>query len=213
MKPCRVGKPSPVPALSLFTIRRTAMNVHAPAERLGSDVGTGLKILAGAAAGALGVWALDRIDWFMWNSERPETCERTTALRPNGEPPAQALVTRVEEALDRRTDPDTHGALGQLVHYGIGIAPAVGYALLRDRLPADGVARGALFGAGLFLLQDELLNSLTGLGAKPQDYPWQDHVRGIVAHTVYGIAVETALNLMEQGLANRQEQRPGSTRH
>jgi uncharacterized membrane protein YagU involved in acid resistance len=172
-----------------------------------TEVGT--KVLAGAAAGAVGVWALDRIDWFMWNREKPETRERTIAVRPNGEAPAEALVTRVEQALDQRSDPETHQALGQAVHYAIGITPAIGYALLRDRLPARGVGRGALYGAGLFLVQDELLNAATGLGAKPQDYPWQDHARGLVAHTVYGIVVETALNLLDDYLADRQPEGAG----
>jgi hypothetical protein len=27
----------------------------------------GPKIVAGLVAGAVGVWALDRFDWFMWN--------------------------------------------------------------------------------------------------------------------------------------------------
>ena len=57
-----------------------------------------------------------------------------------------------------------------------------------------------LYGAGLFALQDEGLNSVTGLGAKPQDYPWQAHARGLVAHLVYGIVTELALSAIEKGL-------------
>lgn len=178
------------------------MNIHAPARRSSDEdrdwTDTGLKLLAGAAAGAIGVWALDRVDWFMWDRESDGTRARTTSVRPNGEAPAEALVTRAEDAFDRRSDPETHRARGKAVHYAIGIGPAIGYALLRDRLPVDGPARGALYGAGLFLAQDEVLNTVTGLGASPQDYPWQAHARGLVAHTVYGIVVETALNLLEQ---------------
>ena len=156
------------------------------------------KVVAGLAAGAVGVWALDRIDWFMWNREDPETRARTTAVRPGGEPPAQALVSKVQRATGRTLAPATHETVSQVVHYSIGIAPAIGYALLRDKLPVSGVARGALFGATLFLTQDEVLNTVTGLGAKPQDYPWQAHARGIVAHTVFGIATELTLNLIDR---------------
>jgi uncharacterized membrane protein YagU involved in acid resistance len=91
----------------------------------------------------------------------------------------------------------------QAVHYSIGVAPAIGYALLRDKLPGSGVARGALYGAGLFLMQDEVLNTVTGLGAKPQRYPWQAHARGIVAHTVYGVATELVLNLLDNAVRKR----------
>lgn len=166
-----------------------------------SDVG--LKVLAGLTAGVVGVWALDRIDWFMWNREDPETRARTTAVRPKGEPPAQALVSKVEDATGQRLEPATHEAVSQVVHYGIGIAPAIGYALLRDRLPVSGMTRGALYGAGLFLTQDEVLNTVTGLGARPQDYPWQAHARGIVAHAVYGIVTELTLNLIEGFVVDR----------
>ena len=156
------------------------------------------KVAAGFAAGALGVWALDRLDWFLWDQENPEARARTAAVRPKGEPPAQALVSKMEDATGKHLDPGTHETASQVVHYSIGIAPAIGYALLRDKLPMSGVARGALYGAGLFLAQDEVLNTVTGLGAKPQDYPWQAHARGIVAHTAYGIVTELALELVDQ---------------
>lgn len=164
-----------------------------------NDIGdVALKVVAGLAAGALGVWVLDRLDWFMWDQEDPEARARTTAVRPKGEPPAQAFVSKMEDATGKHLEPGTHEAASQVVHYSIGIAPAIGYALLRDKLPMSGVARGALYGAGLFLTQDELLNTVTGLGAKPQDYPWQAHARGIVAHTAYGIVTELALVLVDQ---------------
>lgn len=168
-----------------------------PARDRGAEE-TLVTVLSGAAAGAIAVWAMDRLDWFMWNRESDETRAKTTAARPGGEPPAQALVTRVEEATGRSPSADTHEVASQFVHYAIGIGPAVGYALLRDRLPGGdgpggGVLRGATYGAALFVGQDELLNTVTGLGGRPQDYPWTAHARGLVAHTVYGIVTEFAL--------------------
>lgn len=152
--------------------------------------------LAGVVAGGFGIWALDRLDWFMWRHEDPVARARTTAVRPGGEPPAQALVTKVERALGRRLTPGAHEGVSQAVHYGIGIAPAIGYAFIRERLPFGGVTRGALFGATLFLAQDEVLNTVTGLGAKPHRYPWQAHARGIAAHVLYGVATELALSAL-----------------
>lgn len=159
--------------------------------------------LAGAAAGAFGVWALDRVDWFMWNHEDERARAQTTAVRPRGEPPAQALVTKIEKATGNTLSAEAHETTAQVVHYSIGIAPAIGYALVRDKLPVQGVARGALYGAGLFLMQDEVLNTVTGLGAKPQRYPWQAHARGIVAHIVYGVATELALGLLDDVVRKR----------
>lgn len=151
----------------------------------------------GMVAGAIGVWALDRADYFMWDREDPETRAATAAVRPHGEAPAGVLVSEIEEATGRQLDDRQHDAAEQVVHYAIGIGPAVGYALLRDKLPGRGPARGLLYGLGIFLVQDEGINAVTRLGANPGEYPWQDHGRGLIAHLVYGLTTELALNAME----------------
>lgn len=161
----------------------------------------------GAAAGAIGVWALDRVDWFMWNRESDDTRRQTVAARPGGEPPAQAIVSRVADASGGHLSRASHETASQAVHYAIGTGPAVGYALMRDKLPGRGVVRGAAYGAALFVSQDEILNTITGLGGKPTDYPWTAHARGIVAHTVYGVVTELMLNLFED-LGRRLGDRP-----
>lgn len=168
--------------------------------------------LLGAAAGAFGVWALDRLDWWMWRNEDSRATAETVAARPNGEPPAETLVTRASRTAGIRLSPESHELASQLVHYSIGIAPAVAYALFRDRLPGQGASRGALFGLGLFGAQDEVLNTVTSLGAKPQNYPWQAHARGLLAHTLYGIATELALNAAERALEPRDDLSGGSGR-
>ncbi len=166
----------------------------------GGSGGTLTKVALGAAAGAFGVWALDRLDWFIWRHEDAGARAQTTAVRPGGEPPAQALISKIEDAAGTKLSPAVHEATSQVTHYGIGIAPAIGYALLRDKLPGNGVARGAMFGLGLFVAQDEVFNTVTGLGAKPNAYPWQAHARGLLAHTLYGVATEFALSFAERRL-------------
>lgn len=158
------------------------------------------KALMGAAAGAAGTFMLDQADTFLWDHEDPASRDRTTAVRPNGEPPSNVLVSRIEQLAGTKLKPEQHEQAGFATHYAIGVAPAIGYALLRDKLPGKGVGRGALFGLGLFLLQDELFNTVSGLGAKPRDYPWQAHARGLVAHLVYGVTTELALSGMEKAV-------------
>lgn len=179
------------------TLDRTA-----PDEGL-DQIGITGKVLIGAAAGAVGTWALDRADWRMWNNESAEARQQTTSVRPGGEPPAQVLAGTIEKTFGLDASPEQHELAGDAIHYGLGIAPAVAYALYRDRLPGTGPARGALFGLGLFLAQDEGLNTLTGLGADPRRYPWQAHARGLVAHLVYGVVTELALDLADKGLKRR----------
>lgn len=167
-------------------------------EKAGDEQASVSKALMGAAAGAIGVWALDRADWFMWNHESNESRRRTTAVRPEGEPPAHVMASKIEQMFGLNPTPEEHKLAGDVVHYGIGIAPAVLYALYRDKLPGKGPTRGLLYGLAMFLTQDEVMNSVSGLAAKPKDYPWQAHARGLVAHLVYGVATELALNMMEK---------------
>lgn len=169
----------------------------------GDNYGPVSKALMGAAAGAVGTWALDRADWMMWNNESQEARLRTNAVRPFGEPPAHVLVTKAERALGIEPTPEQHELAGAAVHYGIGIGPAVAYAVVRDKLPGPGPVRGLLFGFGLFLLQDEAVNAATLVGARPDRYPWQAHARGLVSHLVYGLVTEMVLNGMDRSLRSR----------
>lgn len=172
--------------------------------------------LIGAAAGAVGVWVLDRLDWFFWSRETPETRRQTTAVRPGGEPPAHVVATQLErlvgadtsqsaEVADKIEHLDTEGlrgdrhyVAGAIVHYGIGIGPAALYSIIQDKLPLPGPARGALYGLTLFITQDEGMNALTGLGAKPRQYPWQAHARGLITHLAYGIVTDGAISMMKK---------------
>ncbi len=156
-----------------------------------------LTVAMGLVAGAIGVWALDRVDYFMWNREDPQARARTKAVRPHGEPPAGVLVTELEKASGRKLSEKHHDVAQTAVHYAIGIGPAAAYALVRGRLPG-GPARGLLYGLGVFLLQDEGLNTVTRLGAHPRDYPWQAHGRGLVSHLVYGLVTELTLSAMDR---------------
>ncbi|MDQ3074551.1 MAG: DUF1440 domain-containing protein [Pseudomonadota bacterium] len=169
------------------------------------DLGVVSKALMGAAAGAAGVWALDRVDWFMWNQESDEVRQRTTAVRPGGEPPAHVAASKLEHMFGLNPTPGQHAMAGLATHYGIGIAPAAVYALVRDKLPGKGPARGLLYGLGVFLMQDEALNAATGLGARPKDYPWQAHARGLVSHLVYGVVTELVLNMLEKSATARRQ--------
>ncbi|MBB5711797.1 DUF1440 domain-containing protein [Sphingomonas xinjiangensis] len=175
------------------------MNVpHEQNARKISPLATGL---AGAAAGAAAVWLMDRADWFMWNREDEATRARTLSVRPGGEAPAGVLAATAEQHIGARTTNRQHKWAEVAVHYAIGVGPAAVYSLTRDKLPVSGATRGLLYGFGLFLLQDEALNAVTGLSAKPQRYPRQAHARGLVAHLVYGVATEVSLNFMQKALS------------
>lgn len=186
----------------------------------GSTIGDGMPTdaMIGAAAGALGVWVLDRLDWAMWRRESPETRRQTTSARPYGEPPAHVAAHKLEEIVgaDAPGSPrtaerlkhmeteglwkDPHYATGTAIHYGIGIGPAAIYSAIQERIPLPGVLRGALYGLTLFISQDVILNSVSGLAGKPRQYPWQAHARGLFQHIAYGIVTDAAITFAKRQL-------------
>jgi uncharacterized membrane protein YagU involved in acid resistance len=159
-------------------------------------------LLIGAVAGAAAVWVMDRVDWFNYRHEDSQARQRTQDVRPGGMAPAQVAVGKMADAADVELSPGKHHALGKAVHYSLGTAPGAVYGALRERYPAISKGRGLLFGFGLFLVQDEGLNALLGLSAKPKAYPWQAHARGLVAHLVYGVATDTFFTAMKRRLSS-----------
>lgn len=160
--------------------------------------GTLLRAAMGAIAGAIGVWALDRVTWALYNREDEEALAREKRARPEGLDPAHKAVVEGARAMGVDVEPKQPTAAGVALHYSLGIIPGALYAVYRRRVPLLTAGRGTLFGTSLFLLQDELLNAVTGLSGKPQEYPWQAHARGLVGHVAYGIAMESALDVIER---------------
>ncbi len=161
------------------------------------DDETARGMLLGAVAGAVGVWVMDRVDWFNYRHEDPEARRRTRRVRPGGEDPAHVMARMAEGAVGAELSPAQHHAVGTAIHSAIGIGPGALYGALRGHVPALGTGRGTLYGLGLFLLQDELGNAALGTGADPRAYPWQAHARGLVAHLVYGVVTDTVLRVLQ----------------
>jgi hypothetical protein len=184
------------------------MSKHDREQPSGSDTML-VDALSGAVAGAVGVWVMDRVDWAMYRAESPQARQRTKRVRPGGLDPAHVLVNRVAGAFGTTLSPPQPHPAGIAVHYSLGIGPGALYGAFHDRAPVLGVGRGALFGLGLFLVQDEVVNAATGLSARPGQYPWQAHARGLVAHLVYGLVTDSVLRLLK-GLTqpSRQHQSP-----
>jgi hypothetical protein len=155
-------------------------------------------MVKGAIAGAVGVWALDKVTWYMWNRENPAALQQEREARPEGLDPAHVMANRAAEAMGTELTPRQPHPAGIAVHYRLGIMPGAAYGALRKRVGGVGAAGGLLYGLSLFLLQDEGLNPILGTSGKPMDYPWQAHMRGLVGHLVLGAATHVTLELLDQ---------------
>jgi hypothetical protein len=153
--------------------------------------------LKGAVAGGIAVWVMEQVDWYMYKHEDPAARQRTQRVRPDGMDPAHVMANKVAGAFGTDLSPRQPHPAGIAMHYMFGIAPGALYGALQDRVPGLGVGRGALFGLGMFLIQDELANAASGLSARPSQYPWQAHARGLVAHLIYGVVTDTLLRILK----------------
>ncbi len=59
------------------------------------------------------------------------------------------------------------------------------------------MSRGLALGLGMFLVEDEVINTLTGAAAPPRRYPWQAHARGLITHLILGVVTEAVLSALD----------------
>jgi len=78
---------------------------------------------------------------------------------------------------------------GLVFHYGLGMSWGAVYTLLRRLTLLPPPVAGLVTGASLSLLIDEGLTPLLGFSAPNRAYPLVTHLRGFVAHLVYGLRV------------------------
>ena len=154
-------------------------------------------VLLDALAGAAAMWVLDRVDWAMWDAEDSLIRAETRRVRPGGMDPAHVLANRIAGALGTELSPPQPHPLGIALHYSFGMVPTLAYAALRHRYPAVAAGGGTAWGLAMTLVEDEGMNPLLGLAASPQDYPWQDHARAVVAHVVLGAVAEGVLRALD----------------
>ncbi len=155
--------------------------------------------LKGAIAGAIGVWALDKVTWAMWDRTDPANLrQEEQEARTRGMDPAHVIANEAAEAMGTELTPKQPHPAGIAVHYGLGVFPGVAYGALRHKIPALTAGGGTLFGLGLFLMQDEGLNPILGTSGGPTEYPMEAHVRGLVGHLVLGAAMHASLKLLDK---------------
>jgi len=138
----------------------------------------------------------DKLDWSIYRAGGPESIRKTEAARPGGMDPAHALAKRAADKIGVDVGDPKDNLAGHTVHYALGIGVGAVYGLLRGLCPAVSTGRGALFGMAVFLLKDEIGNTVMGTAGNPLNYPVRDHARGALVHTVFGIVTDLGTRLL-----------------
>ena len=154
------------------------------------------QLVRGGIAGGAATWVMDTVTTGVLARYPEELVERERRAWPNGKPAIENAVDRIESVLGRTLDDRQRGLVAQAIHWGLGIVPGAAYAVLRRRLPILGAARGVIFGATLFLVNDEYLNTRLGFAGPFDAYPMETHVRGLIGHTTLGATTDLFLDLL-----------------
>jgi uncharacterized membrane protein YagU involved in acid resistance len=154
-----------------------------------------LCIIAGAASGALASGA-QSLFFRLTAPLQPQT--QPVVFNPPeekqiGEREVETVARRLSEGVVK-TKPlskERKKRLGTLVHLGFGAAWGAIYGLLAESFPEKVMTPvgAAGFGAGVWMLSDNLLLPSAKLAAWPTQYPAKTHAYALAAHLVYGASV------------------------
>ena len=89
---------------------------------------------------------------------------------------------------------------GAVVHYAFGTLSGGLYGALAEVTPQVTAAAGLPFGAGFWLLADEISVPLLGLSKGPTEYPVSTHAYALASHLVYGVTAELSRRAVRQVL-------------
>jgi uncharacterized membrane protein YagU involved in acid resistance len=90
---------------------------------------------------------------------------------------------------------------GSWIHYGYGAAWGAVMGVLGRKVSLPPIVSGAVLGAALWLVSDEVIVPLLRLSLPPWKYPASSHGKALAGHLVYGVAVDSAWRVMRMAKA------------
>lgn len=139
------------------------------------------------AAGYVGTRVMEPVSSWLYELESEEDRRREDEARPGmpyaiaGRKTAHLLGLRLSERQMNR--------LALAFHYGLAVQWAPLYPLLRRQTSLGPIAAGLLTGAAMSVVADEVMTPALGFSAPNRAYPLSTHLRGFVAHLVFGPGV------------------------
>lgn len=140
-----------------------------------------------SAAAYLATKVMEPVSMKLYELERAAARAREDEVGP-GMPPRVA-AEKIAKALGLELNASQLDRLSLVLHYGLAMQWAPLYPLLRRFTTLDPIAAGLATGAAMSLIADELITRAFGFSAPNLDYPLITHVRGVLAHLVFGLAV------------------------
>lgn len=153
-----------------------------------------------AVAGYVGTKAMEPVSMRLYEWESDAARAREDAARPGA--PYRIAAEKLSYLAGLDLGDTRLDQLALVFHYGLAFQWAPLYPLLRRRTQLTALPAGLLTGAAMSVVADELMTPAFGFSAPNLDYPLVTHVRGFLAHLVFGTAVaatvETGWALLRQ---------------
>lgn len=147
-----------------------------------ADIGIGL------ISGYVGTRVMELVSMKLYEWEPEKDRQREDAVRPG--PPYEIAARKITRLLGLKLSDRHIQKLGAtLFHYGLGMSWGPVYPLLLRCTSVPPIVAGLGTGAAMSLIVDEGLTPLLGYSAPNRAYPLTTHVRGVVAHLVFGLGV------------------------
>jgi uncharacterized membrane protein YagU involved in acid resistance len=151
----------------------------------------------GAIGGIVGTLVMAQVTGFLYKFESDEKKKKEESLRT--EPPPQAMVRRMTaDVLHLKVSDETLSKLGNVVHWGYGMAWGALYGALHERVPAFSKAAGLPFGLVFWLIGDEVVTTVFKITPPPQAFPIDAHMRGLAGHLAFTVSADGTYRVLRK---------------
>lgn len=158
-------------------------------------------MVAGVAAGLLASFLMEQFQ-ALWSGVAEKISNPTNRKPKGNEEPAtvkaaNALSVRIQgHKLDKASEP----IAAEAVHYGVGAVSGAIYGGLAELIPQVELGDGLVFGAGLWMVVDEISVPALRLSKPPMAFPLSTHIYALASHLVYGWVTEQVRRAMRDSL-------------
>ncbi len=139
------------------------------------------------------------------NVDEPSRFDDVAVVDPHrreDEPATQAAGRAVYESVEGEApDEETRQRLGQAAHWAMGLGMGALYGAARGGADGFDPVGGLGFGAGIWLVADEVAVPVLGLGSGPTAVPMRTHLEGLAAHLVYGATTAVTAHALRRVVA------------
>lgn len=152
-------------------------------------------LTAGALAGLAATAAMTafQMAWTAVASRQHEAMRERTGdpARPPREKATVETARQVEAALDLNLPREEREDLATALHFAFGTLAGAAYGAAAEFAPALTRGAGVPYGAGVYFVVNQGVMPAAGLATPATEIPPALHLRGLAAHLVYGLVLET----------------------